>query len=149
MNEVARANPAAVAERTLETRNNAMNEEMTRLIQQLVEQERARLEASALPEVPSEPMGIHYSELPLDDSNEQLAQEWNVYCRSVGRLLAEGWEGRYVLIKGEEIIGLYDDWAAARLEGLTRFLREPFFVHVIRAVEPHLNTRGINRPRPV
>jgi hypothetical protein len=31
-----------------------------------------------------------------------------------------------VLIKGEAIVGLFDDWAAARQEGLTRFLGEPF-----------------------
>jgi hypothetical protein len=125
-----------------------MKEEMTRLIQQMVEQERARLEGGASREAPSEPAGIPWSELPPDDSNEPLALEWNVYRCAVGQLLAEGGEGRYVLIKGEKIIGLFDDWAAARLEGLKRFLREPFFVHLIRAVEPHLHIRGVNRPWP-
>jgi hypothetical protein len=62
-----------------------------------------------------------------------------VYCREVGRLLAEGHQGRYVLIKGDEIIDLFEDWTAARKAGLEQFHREPFFVHAIREVEPHLH----------
>jgi hypothetical protein len=123
-----------------------MEDEAIRLIQQLVAQEQARLQAGAPPA--PEPAGIPSSELPEDVSNKPLAREWNVYRREVGRLLAEGHQGRYVLIKDEDIIGLFDDWSAARQVGLKRFLREPFFVHAIHAAEPHLHIRGINRPWP-
>jgi hypothetical protein len=124
-----------------------MQDEAIRLIQHLVKQEQARLQAAPA-RAPgfAEPAGIPFTALPSDDSNEPLAQEWNVYRREIGRLLAEGHQGRFVLIRGEEIVGLYDDWSTARQAGWTRFGREPFFVHAIREVEPHLHIRGINRP---
>ena len=40
-----------------------------------------------------------------------LATEWNFYRRQVGRLLAEGNQGKWVLIKGERIIGIWDTFA--------------------------------------
>jgi hypothetical protein len=125
-----------------------MKDDVIRLIQQMVEKERARLQGSSSPTEATEPAGIHFTELPRDDSNGPLAREWNAYCRDIGRLLAEGRQGRFVLIKGDEIVGIFEDWAAARQAGLKQFPREPFFVHAIRAVEPHLYIRGINRPWP-
>jgi hypothetical protein len=92
--------------------------------------------------------GTHYTQLPEDTSNGLLAREWNAYRREVGRLLAEGHEGRHVLIKGEEIIGIFDSWDSARQAGFQRFLRELFFVHPIRTIEPLLRMRGINYPWP-
>jgi hypothetical protein len=94
------------------------------------------------------PKGIHYAELPPANPGESLAEEWNTYRGQVGRWLAEGHEGRHVLIKGEEVIGIYDTWEEAREVGLNRYLLEPFFVHPIRAEEPHLRIRGINYPWP-
>jgi hypothetical protein len=125
-----------------------MKDDLIRMIQQMVVQERARLTDRADSAGTKEPGGIHFTELPLDDSNGPLAREWNLYRREVGRLMAEGQQGRFVVIKGEEIVGIFEDWAAARVEGLKRFVREPFFVHEIREVEPHLYIRGINRPWP-
>jgi hypothetical protein len=90
--------------------------------------------------------GIHYTELAEAKPGDVLAEEWNTYRREVGRLLAEGQDGRHVLIKGQEIIGLFDTSDAAYREGLKRYLREPFFVHPIRAEEPYLRIRGINYP---
>lgn len=90
-----------------------MKDEITRLIQQMVEQERTRSQTSTLRDNPSRPAGIPCSELPEDASDEPLAQEWNVYRQEVARLLAEGQEGRCVLIKGKDVIGLFDDWKAA------------------------------------
>jgi hypothetical protein len=121
-----------------------MQDDAIRLIQQLVKEEQARLPTAEAS--PAELAGIPFTALPADNSNEPLAQEWNVYRREIGRLLAEGHQGRFVLIKGEEIVDLFDDWSAARQAGLKRYLREPFFVHAIREVEPHLHIRGINRP---
>lgn len=92
------------------------------------------------------PSGVHYTELTEAKPGEVLCSEWNTYRRQIGRLLAEGHEGRYALIKGEEIIGLFDTWEAAREGGLRRYLLEPFFVHAIRAEEPYLRLRGINLP---
>ena len=92
------------------------------------------------------PKGTHYAELPEAKPEDVLGGEWNTYRREVARLLSEGQAGRFVLIKGEEILGLYDTWNAAREAGLRHFLMQPFFVHAIRAEEPYLRIRGVNLP---
>jgi len=94
------------------------------------------------------PRGVLYTELPEAKPGHVFFHEWNAYCREVGRLLAEGHEGRHVLIKGDEIIGVYDTWDEARVTGLQRYLLEPFFVHPIRVEEPYLRVRGLNYPWP-
>jgi hypothetical protein len=92
--------------------------------------------------------GIHYTQLPPAKPGEPLFQEWNTYRREVGRLLNDGQGGRYVLIKSDAVIGIYDAWDAAREAGLKRYLLEPFLVHPIRAEEPHVRVRGLNLPCP-
>ncbi len=88
--------------------------------------------------------GVHYTSLPPAKAGEPLADEWNTYRQEVGRLLTEGLEGQYVLIKGKEILGVFHTWKQAREEGLNRYQLEPFFVHEIRVSEPHLRVRGLN-----
>jgi hypothetical protein len=92
--------------------------------------------------------GVHYTALPEAKPGEALYLEWNTYRRIVGRLLAEGNEGRFVLIKGEEVLGLYDTREAARAAGLARFLLEPFLVKPLCVEEPPLRVRGVNFPWP-
>lgn len=94
------------------------------------------------------PLGIPYSQLPASKPGDAFFDEWNTYCREAGRLLAEGHEGKHVLIKGKEIVGLFETWDAARKAGLKAFLLEPFFVHCIRTLEPYLRIRGSNYPCP-
>jgi hypothetical protein len=90
--------------------------------------------------------GIHYTDLPEAQRDEPFCNEWNTYRENVGGLLAEGREGLYVLIKANNIIGVYDTWETAQQQGLMLSLSEPFFVHEIRAEEPHLRLRGLNLP---
>jgi hypothetical protein len=92
--------------------------------------------------------GVHYTELAEAKPGDAFFHEWNAYRREVGRLLAEGQEGRHVLIKGEEIIGVYDTWDEAEEVGLKRYRGGGFFVHPIRTEEPYLRIRGINLPWP-
>jgi hypothetical protein len=127
---------------------NKMNDDVVRLTRQMVEQERDRLAEIAPSGRPGMPTGLHFTQVSLDDSNEPLAREWNVYCREIGRLLAERHHGRFVLIKGKDIVGIFENWATARQAGLKRFHRQPFFDHAIRDVEPNFHIRGINRPWP-
>ena len=54
------------------------------------------------------PNRIHYTQLPVDPPGKRGATEWNFYRGEVGRLLAEGHEGKYVLVKGAAIIGMWD-----------------------------------------
>jgi hypothetical protein len=88
---------------------------------------------------------VHHTELPWAQPGEPLAEEWNTYCREVGRLLAEGQEGRHVLIKDHEILGIFDSAEAAYAAGSKNHV---LFVHVIREEEPYLRIRGINYPWP-
>ena len=91
---------------------------------------------------------ISYSELPKALADDPFVLEWNTYVKNIGHWLAEGREGKHVLLKGEEIVGMFDTWDAARQAGLDRFLLEPFLVHQIRAEEPNLRVRGLNYPCP-
>jgi hypothetical protein len=81
---------------------------------------------------------IHYSELRPASPGSKVAKEWNLYLRELGRLLDEGHEGKYILIKNEEIIGLFDSYDAAMEEARDRYLLsgQGWFVHQILTYEP-------------
>ena len=51
---------------------------------------------------------IPYTALAAAPPDSPIATEWNFYRRQVGRLLAEGNQGKWVLIKGERIVGIWD-----------------------------------------
>jgi hypothetical protein len=50
--------------------------------------------------------------------------------------LAEGHENRWVLIKGEEIIGIWDTEEDARAVALSKYLMQPCLIHQVRSREP-------------
>jgi hypothetical protein len=105
--------------------------------------ERMRREGvSPLP--PYKPPTIHYSELPAAGPDDPLSVEWNFYRREVGRLLAEGLEGKWLLIKKEEIIGIWDTQGEADAVRLERFLMQPVLMKQVLAREPFLRI-GYNR----
>ena len=78
---------------------------------------------------------IPYTELP-EDKDGPIATEWNLYRQEVGRLLATGHEGRWVLIKGSEIIGIWDSREEAKDVALQRYLLQPVLIRQILAQEP-------------
>ncbi len=83
---------------------------------------------------------IHYAELgPMEPG--LLIEEWDTYRREVGRLLAEGYEGHFVLIVGETIIGIYDTWNEARTVAVNRFHGQPTLTHQILTREPLYRVR--------
>jgi hypothetical protein len=88
---------------------------------------------------------IHYTQLPRFTDGGPLTVEWDFYLREVSSLLAEGHEGRWVLIKDEEIIGIFDTRDAAMDEGRKRYflLRQPYLVHQVQTQE--LVIRGPRR----
>lgn len=96
------------------------------------------------PPPPPPPPTLHYTELPPARPGDTLAEEGETYRREVGRLLAEGNEGRHVLIKGREIIGIWETHLEAMARGYERFLLQPFLVHQIQERERILRT-GCNR----
>jgi hypothetical protein len=81
---------------------------------------------------------IPWNEIPEDTSGGPLATEWNFYRREVGRLLAEGHEGKWLLIKGEAIIGIWDRREDAFATASERYLFQPCLVRQILAAEPLL-----------
>lgn len=87
------------------------------------------------PSPPPEPPTIHYTELPPAEPGEELGEEWETYRREVGRLLADGNEGRYILIKGKEIIGIWQTQKEAFVAADQRFPLQPYLVHQIKERE--------------
>jgi hypothetical protein len=78
---------------------------------------------------------IHFTELQPARSGSQLAQEWEIYRREVGRLLSEGNEGKFILIKGDQVLGLWDTREEAMTVGRQHFPRQPFLVHQVQTRE--------------
>lgn len=105
--------------------------------------ERSRAQRPSL----SEPRTIHYAELPPSRPGDALADEWETYRREVARLLAEGNEGRYVLIKGQQIIGIWETLKEAFAEADKRFPLQSYLVHQIQERERILRI-GYNRLCP-
>ena len=62
-----------------------------------------------------------------------LEKEQSTYTRELPALLAH--EGKFVLIHGEQIDGVYDTYQDALKIGYSKFKLEPFFVKQIRAME--------------
>jgi hypothetical protein len=95
---------------------------------------------------------IHYTELPEASADSPLQREWNTYRREAARLLAQGHAGRHVLIKGEDIIGLWDTRVEAICAGYERFLGQAFLVHQVQEREPVLRNISVhscrNTPTP-
>ena len=94
----------------------------------------------------NEPATIHYTELSRAKSGEPFFDEWNSYLAEVARLLADGSEGQFVLIKGAAIQGVFADEAEALKEGNKRFPSQQFLVHQIQEREPVIRVRGYNLP---
>lgn len=66
-----------------------------------------------------------------------LDKELEVYRRERPRLLAEGERDKYVLIKGEHIVGLYGSLEEGLKAAYERFgLDTPFFLREIAIEEP-------------
>lgn len=80
----------------------------------------------------------HWTELPEDTTDGVLSREWNTYRRLVGQLLADGHENRWVLIVGEELIGMWDTYQAARAVADERYFLKPVMLKQILTHEPHL-----------
>ena len=86
---------------------------------------------------------IPYMNLPELPAGHVLFHEWQTYRRELPRLLDEGNEGKFALIKGDEILGLYDSWDEARAEGLRRFLLAAHMIKRVLSQEPLLRIRGV------
>ena len=75
---------------------------------------------------------------------DTLKTEIETYLREKDRLVAES-AGKYVLIHGTYVIGVWDTYEDALKEGYERFLLKPFLVKHIEAIEKvHFFTRDLS-----
>ena len=63
-----------------------------------------------------------------------LEREWEVYQRELPSLLANS--GKYVLIKGDSVVELFDTYDDAIKSGYRQFGLDEFMVKQINAAEP-------------
>jgi hypothetical protein len=112
-------------------------------LRRFVEQER-RLVKELPPLRPPEPTTINWTDLAEAPADSPIATEWNFYRRQVGRLLAEGHEGRWTLIQGEQIVGIWDTLEEANEVQAT--LTPGVMVKQILTREPLLRIGSLNQP---
>lgn len=62
---------------------------------------------------------------------EPLAQELRTFLRELPRLLAEGNEGRFALVKGSDIVSVWDTSDDAYQAGCERYGMGPFLAQPI------------------
>ncbi|MBY0457459.1 MAG: hypothetical protein K2V38_09000 [Gemmataceae bacterium] len=118
-----------------------MTEAERELYDRIIAADRERLIANPPPpRAPTEPPTIHFSELPAAEPDSRGATEWNFYRRVVGQLLADGHEGRWVLITGEAVVGVWDTEDEPRRVAAERYPLQDVLVHRLLAREPVLRT---------
>ena len=108
-----------------------------RLHHEAVERERANRPA---PSPPARPPTTHYTQLPDCSPGSPLVTEWNFYRRIIGRLLAEGHEGKWLLIKNETVVGIWDTQEQADAVRYQHFLMQPVLQKQILVREPILRS---------
>ena len=111
--------------------------EIRELMERVMEAERERLanEPSVRTAPMPAPAAIHYTELPTDSD-----PDWSAYLREAGRLIAEGSEGRWVLIHGGGVAGVFETESEAANAASTRFPGERVLLHQILTWEPAIRT---------
>ena len=79
---------------------------------------------------------IPWTELEPDTSGREQAPEWNTYLQLVGQLLTGGHENRWVLIVGEELVGIWETEDEARAKQLESYLMTPVLIKQVLSREP-------------
>lgn len=70
--------------------------------------------------------------------NDLLNKELETFEKKKAELLGTS-EGKFVLIKGDQVLGTYDAKADAIAEGYNRFGNQPFLVKQVVEIETPLN----------
>lgn len=85
-------------------------------------------------------ISIPYTELPAAQAGSPITHEWDVYRREVARLLEQGLEGKFILIKGDAIVGIWNTQDEAEEVARQRYLLQPVLIHQVRRREPVVRT---------
>ena len=78
---------------------------------------------------------------PLPESVKPLEREIRTYYRELPRLIADGHEGRYALIRDEELLSVWDTLEDAVTAGHDKFGFERFMTQKIRSRDRELLAR--------
>jgi hypothetical protein len=121
-----------------------MHKRSEQLIRQLQEEQlrRSRRDVPPPPWPPRDVPLIPYTALAEAPPDSPIATEWNFYRRDVERLLAEGKQGKWALIQGEQILGIWDTLEEATAAQTS--LAQPVMLKQILEREPVLRI-GYNR----
>jgi hypothetical protein len=89
--------------------------------------------------------GTSIDEVPDIPEGEPFAEEWRAFKREVFRLVNDGMIGKFAVLKGEQLVGIWDTLSDAELAGRRQFGDAPFLVQEIQL---HLKPmcRGYFRP---
>jgi hypothetical protein len=79
----------------------------------------------------SRPGTVHYTKLQPWIPGSPHAREYEVYRREVGQFLAEGREGQFVLIDGENVVGFWPTFQEGVEAGRRHGLADPFVYQVL------------------
>lgn len=78
-----------------------------------------------------------------------LEREWRLFVEEMPRLLKEGNRGKYVLICGEKMDGIWDTLEEALAAGYDRFGLQPFLAQEINdKPEPRYFSHNLTPCRP-
>lgn len=70
--------------------------------------------------------------VPLPENLKPLEREMRTYFRELPRLIAQGHEGRYALIRDDELLSIWDTLDEAATAGYDKFGLEHFMTQKIR-----------------
>ncbi len=93
-----------------------------------------------------QPPSVSSIELPDLPADSPTHAEWQTYRRELPRLLKEGQAGKFALVKGSEVVGIFATLAEGIAAGREKYLLQPFLVQPIREREPLLRVRGHTLP---
>jgi hypothetical protein len=76
--------------------------------------------------------GTLVDQLPDPPLDQPFAAEWRTFKREVYRLMCAGDKGRFALIKGDQVLSVWDTQNDAIQAGRERFGQQPFFVQEVQ-----------------
>jgi hypothetical protein len=76
--------------------------------------------------------GTLIDQVPDPPPTDPYVEEWRAFKREAYRLICEGHRGRFALIKGSQIISIWDTLRDAIQAGHERFGQEPLLIQEIQ-----------------
>jgi hypothetical protein len=76
--------------------------------------------------------GTLVDQLPDLAADQPFAEEWKTFKREAYRLMCAGDKGRFALIKGAQVVSVWDTRSDAIQAGRERFGQQSFFVQEVQ-----------------